>query len=230
MSRLFLLRLCLDGLAAALLLFALSYWWLGNLAHEAAGAVLFALLAAHNIFNRRWYGRPSSAGPAPSQRFNVVLTFVLLAIMLALLVTSVMISQAIPAVMPFQGSFSARQIHACVAYWALVIVSVHIGLRWPMVMVATCQLLGIRTASLPRVIALRAMAAILAACGIWSGFELGLPDKLLMRMTLDWWDFENDAAGFFMRCVAVSALFVSASYYGVARWRRRPRGLPRVTR
>ena len=53
---LFLFRLFLDFLAVGLLLAALAYDWLGNAAHEVIGTVLFLLLIAHGIFNRRWYG------------------------------------------------------------------------------------------------------------------------------------------------------------------------------
>ena len=56
MSPLFLFRLALDFLAVSLLLAAYAYNWLGNAAHEVIGTVMFALLIAHNIFNRRWYG------------------------------------------------------------------------------------------------------------------------------------------------------------------------------
>ena len=41
MSRVFLMRLGFDLVAAALLLFCLSYWWLGNVTHEVAGTALF---------------------------------------------------------------------------------------------------------------------------------------------------------------------------------------------
>ena len=56
MSRLFLSRLWLDGLTAALLLLGFAYWWLGNAVHELAGTAMFLLLFAHNLFNRRWWG------------------------------------------------------------------------------------------------------------------------------------------------------------------------------
>ena len=48
LSRVFVLRLALDGLAAAALVFAFAYHWQGNLAHEAAGLGIFLLLCMHN--------------------------------------------------------------------------------------------------------------------------------------------------------------------------------------
>ena len=108
-----------------------------------------------------------------------------------------------------------RQIHTLAAYWALVIVAIHLGLRWPMLMSFARTLFGIRKPSTTRTIALRVIAVGLAIHGIWSSYELGLGTKLAMRMTLDWWNFEESVAGFFIHCIAVAGLAIAATYYGL---------------
>lgn len=222
MNRVFLFRLMLDGLAAGLLLLGLSYWWLGNTAHEVAGTAMFLLLIVHNAFNRRWYGKLAKARPEPRNLFNISVTFALLAVMLALLVTSLLISEALPPILPIQGGFTARQIHTLAAYWALMIVSIHLGLRWPMIIGVARHSLGIGKASVARTVLLRCTVFLLALHGAWSAWQIGLGAKLSMQMTLDWWDFGSSVLGFFVHCIAVSALVVSAAYYGgnIAKRRR----------
>lgn len=213
MNHIFLLRLALDGLALCLLLVGLAYWWLGNLVHELVGTGMFLLLIVHNVFNRRWYGTISKARREPRVRLNTWLTLALALVMLTLLITSVLISKALSGIMsPFAG-FTVRQIHTVAAYWVLVIVSIHLGFRWALIMGVTRGLLGIKAPSAIRTQALRGAAAALAIHGVWSAFELGLGTKLSMRMTLDWWNFEESVAGFFVHCFAVSALCISATYY-----------------
>lgn len=214
MNRTFLIRLLLDSLAAGLLLLGLSYWWLGNTVHEVAGTALFLLLIAHNVFNRRWYGRLRKTRREPRSLFNVGVTLGLLTAMLMLLVTSILISEALSPILPIQGGFTARQIHTLAAYWALLIVSIHLGLRWPLIMGVARQLLGIRTVSAARAGLLRCTALAVAIHGAWSAWQLGLGTKLSMQMTLDWWDFEASALGFFVHCIAVSGLIISVTYYG----------------
>jgi hypothetical protein len=215
-------RLLLDALAAGLLLLGLSYWWLGNTVHEIVGTAMFLLLMLHNVFNRRWYGRLAAAGREPRSLFNIGVTMGLLAVMLVLLGTSILISEALSPILPIQGGFTARQIHTLAAYWALIIVSIHLGLRWPMIMGVARHVCGIRQASASRVLLLRCLALLIVFHGAWSGWRLGLGTRLSMQMTLDWWDFEASALGFFVHCVAVSGAVIAAVHYAgrFAGWRR----------
>ncbi len=139
----------------------------------------------------------------------------LLIAMLALLVTSVLISNALSGFMSAYGGFTVRQIHTLAAYWVLVIVSIHLGLRWPMIMGVARNLLGISKASAVRTLALRAAAVVIAIHGVWSSFELGLGTKLAMQVTLDWWNFEESVLGFFVHCIAIAGLYMALTYYAV---------------
>jgi hypothetical protein len=230
MSRLFLSRLWLDGLAAALLLLGLAYWWLGNGVHEVAGTAMFLLLIAHNIFNRRWYGGLGRTRRDPRSVLNVGVTLALLIAMVVLLVTGVLISNALSAFLPPWGGFTVVQIHTLAAYWVLVIVAIHLGLRWPMLIGVARTLLGISRPNALRTLALRLIAAMIAAHGIWSFSALSIGTKLSMRMSLDWWNFEESVAGFFIHRMAITGLVMVTTYYGLKLVQSvRGRGLPAVT-
>lgn len=209
------MRLAFDLVAAALLVFGLSYWWLGNVAHEIAGTAMFLLLLLHNVFNRRFYGRIAKTRRDTRALFNVVATVALLVAMLTLLVTSVLISNALSGLLSAFGGFTVRQIHVLAAYWALVCVAVHLGLRWPLIMDMSREASGLSRPSLARTWVLRLIAAALAAHGVWSSFQLGLGGKLTMQVSLDWWNFDESVAGFFIHCLGIAALYVALSYYGV---------------
>jgi Na+/proline symporter len=211
----FLMRLAFDLVAAGLLLLGLAYWWLGNAVHELAGTGMFLLVMVHNVFNRRWYGRISKEKRHGRGLFNVGLTLLLLIAMLALLVTSVLISNTLSGFMSAYGGFTVRQIHTLAAYWVLVIVSVHLGLRWPMIIGVARNLFGISKASATRTLTLRATAIVIAIHGVWSSFELGLGTKLAMQTTLDWWNFEEAVLGFFIHCIAITGLYITLTYYGM---------------
>jgi hypothetical protein len=139
----------------------------------------------------------------------------LLLAMLTLVATSILISHALAPLLPAWGGFTAKQLHAFAAYWVLIIVAIHLGLRWPMLMGFARNLLGIRQPNVARTVLLRLAAFGVLIHGIWSAGELGLASKLSMQMTLDWWNFEEAAAGFFVHCVAVIGGIITATYYGV---------------
>jgi hypothetical protein len=213
MSRVFLMRLGFDLVAAALLLFCLSYWWLGNVTHEVAGTALFLLLILHNLFNRRWYANAASKGRQRRGLVNLTATVLLLASMLVLLVTSVLISNALSSVMSTYGGFTVRQIHNAASYWAVILVSIHLGLRWPMLMGVARGLCGIAGPKKGRTLILRIATALVVTYGLWSSRAQALGTKLSMQMTLDWWNFEDSVAGFFLHWLAIAGLFITLTYY-----------------
>ena len=223
MSPIFLMRLVFDLIAVGLLLFAFSYWWLGNVAHELAGIGLFVLIVVHTVFNRRWYGTIPKARREARGLFNIVVTFLLVLAMVGLLVTSVLISNALSGVMSPYAGFTMRQIHTLAAYWVLVIVSVHLGLRWPMLMGVARKLARISQPDGTRTLTLRVVTAAIALHGVWSSFELAIGTRLSMGMTLDWWNFEESVAGFFIHCLAIIGLYIALTYYAM-QWLRRRKG------
>lgn len=213
MTPLFGLRLCLDLLAAGLLVFGLSYWWLGDTAHQLAGTVMFGLLTVHNLFNRRWWGRAAQDRRRPEAAFGIAATLVLALAAAALLATSAMITTALPDWMSPGPGFTARQVHVLAAYWVFAAVSVHLGLRWPVIMAVARRVLGFARANPKRTAALRLAAFCIAAQGVRSFSVLGIGGRLAMRMSLDWWNFEEAALPFFLHCAAAAGLLVAASYY-----------------
>ena len=220
MNPVFLLRLVLDLAAAGLLLFAFAYYWQGNTAHELAGTGMFVLLVVHNIFHRRWFAALAKGPRQRRGRFNIALTLVLLAGMLALLGTSLVISETLFAALRLADDFTARQIHAGIAYWLLVIVAIHLGLRWPLLMAVTSKLLGIKKPTAVRTAVLRLVAIGIAVQGVYSAGALNLRSRLLFQMSLDWWNFEESVAGFFGHCSAFAGLCMFVTYYAV-QWQLR---------
>jgi len=215
LSKIFRLRLVLDLIAFSLLLFGFSYWWLSNLSHEIAGTAFFVLLIAHNVFNRRWYGTVGKQAREARGLVSVISTGVLLTAMVALFVTSILISNALSGIFSANGGFTVRQIHTLAAYWALVAVAVHLGLRWPMLMGVARNLCGIKRQSGLRTVVLRIVAAAISLQGIQSSVELAIGGKLTMQMSLDWWNFEESVVGFFLHCLAIMGLYAALTYYAM---------------
>lgn len=227
MNPIFTLRLVLDGIAVGLLLFAFSYHWLGNASHELAGIGMFMLLVVHNLFHRRWFSTLSTSGRARRGGFNLALTGVLLAGMLALLASSLVISETLFAGLRMDDDFTARQVHAGIAYWLLIIVAIHLGLRWPMLMAVGRNLFGIEGTHVMRSVLFRSIAIAVAVQGLCSMVTLNLHDRLLFRISLDWWNFEESAVAFFGHCLAIVGFCVCATYHAMhwrARWRQRAAG------
>ncbi len=214
MSPVFLLRLGLDCLALGLFMAAMAYWWMDNRTHEVIGTGMFALLVLHNGFNRRWYGGIRRTRRQAKPIATVGLNLTLVAAMVTLLITSVLISQSLFGCLAIGGP-DARDMHILSAYWTLIVVTLHLGLHWSVVMNVVRNMAGIRKYRLLRTMLLRFIAAGIAACGVYSSFELDIGSRLLLIPTMQFWDFNADTAGFFLRIGSIAGLYVAIGHYGV---------------
>lgn len=208
----FSLRLVLDLVAVSLLLVSLAYDWLGNAVHEVIGMVMFLLLVSHNIFNRRWYGTVAKRTRAPRTMLTRTINISLLVTMLALLVTSVLISREVLAFLPGTSTFTARQIHTAFGYLALLIAAIHLGLHWTMLVGFVRSRLRITSLGNRGKNALRTLAAAIAAYGIHSLFALNIGAKLLMQPTMEFWDFEAATPAFFSHLIGIVGLLAVCSH------------------
>ena len=213
MSLTFHLRLLLDLIAAGLLVVGLAYYWLDNLSHELIGTAIFVLIISHNVFNRRWYGSVSRARRGVQGGINILTIVMLLVAIVSLLVTSLMISQSVFGFLRLNGGYTARQIHILAAYWAMVIMSVHVGLRWSMIMGVMRNLFGITARSRVRTIVLHAAAFVVVAYGIYSANVIGLGAKLTATVTMDYWDFTVATLPFFIHLGSIMGMCGLASHY-----------------
>jgi hypothetical protein len=213
-SPVFLLRLTLDFVALGLFVGAMAYWLLDNRSHELIGTGMALLLVLHTIFNRRWYGGLPQTRRKPRPLLTVVLNLTLLATMVTLLTSSVLISQSLFSSLAFGGA-KARDIHILAAYWAMILVSIHLGMHWSMLMRLARGVAGIDKPDLARTIVLRTFAFAAALSGVQASFVLDIGSRLLLIPTLQMWDFNDDTLGFFLLHGAIVALYVCLGHYAM---------------
>lgn len=221
MSNVFRLRLFLDFLAICLVIACLAYWWLDNLSHELFGTALFTLVFIHNVFNRLWYGTASKGRRDAARIFNILTVVCLALAMLIMLVTSLLISRDVFHFMALDGAFAIREIHMFAGYWLLLIIAVHLGTRWAVVMAFFRGTLGIQEPSLFRALLARMIAIAIAAWGVKSSLEMAFGSKLMLTYTLDMWDFTESTLGFFLNYGSIVGLYASLTHYGLAGVRKR---------
>lgn len=226
MNRTFLLRLIFDFAAAGLLLIGLAYYWLDNAVHEIVGMGMFLLIIVHNVFNRRWYKTIPRSRHEARGAVNSATILLLAATMVVLLVTSLMISRTVFSFLPLGGGFTTRQIHIFVAWWALIIVSLHLGMRWSMLMNLARNLCGLKGTSTLRTAVLRVITAAVAIQGIRSSFELGIGSKLTAQISIYFWDFNESTVGFFLHVAAIAGLYMAVAHYTMTWLQSRKRKAP----
>jgi amino acid permease len=221
----FRIRLLLDFLAVALIIACLAYWWLDNLSHELFGTALLVLVIVHNVFNRRWYGTVTKRRMDATRIVNLVTIFCLAIGMTVMLMTSLLVSRDLFPFTALSGAFAVREIHMFAGYWVLLIIAIHLGTRWEVVMNAVRTTFGIKTPNAIRAWSARVVVLVVAAWGIQSFSEVAFGSKLMLTYSLDMWDFNESTLGFFLNYGSIVGLFAAVTHYGLCslRWIRSAR-------
>ncbi|POO53825.1 DUF4405 domain-containing protein [Agrobacterium rosae] len=212
---LFRVRILLDFLAIILIIACLAYWWLDNLTHELFGTALFALVIVHNVFNRRWYGGVTKRRMDAARLVNLI-TIACLAIgMTALLVTSFLISRDLFPFTALSGAFAIREIHMFAGYWILLIIALHLGTRWGVVMNVFRSTFGLKQPSIVRAWSARILALAVSIWGVISFSEMAFGEKLMLTYSLDMWAFNESTIGFFLNYASIVGLFATTTHYSL---------------
>lgn len=207
------IRLAIDLTAMLLLLFALAYRIIGDVPHEWIGvAVILLLSVVHNGIGWRWY-RGLFKGKYDSRRIlNTLVNFLLLLTLVTLVISGILLSRTVFAFLGFNGGMGVRQIHSFAAYWGLIVIAVHVGMHWEMIMSAARRMAKITEASRIRTSVLRIVTALIVAYGIYASFDRQMGAKLFLGYSFDFWDPDRPAVLFFTSNLAIMGLYVCVTH------------------
>ena len=125
----------LDILMTAALLFLMGYQFWGESVHEWIGAGMIVLFIAHQVCNLNWYKNLFRGRYTPMRILQCMINILTLTAMLALIYSGITMSRRVFAFLPIRGGMAlARRLHILGSYWGYVLMSLHLGLHWGMVL------------------------------------------------------------------------------------------------
>ena len=212
MNRKFILKIIIDVCMTVCLLFLMPYSLLGETLHEWLGIVMFVLFVTHHVLNRKWMAAVTKGKYTPFRIVQTLIVFVMLVLMLGSMVSGVLLSNHIFRAVRIAGiSMAARQVHMFCAYFGMVVMSVHLGLHWNMVVNMTGKLFLYPSAK--RTWIARAIAILLAGYGVYAGHKRQIGAYLLMKMHFVFYDYTENVLFFVFDYMAVMAFIVFITYY-----------------
>lgn len=129
------LKIVIDLAMTAALLFLMGYQFWSDTAHEWAGAGMFVLFIAHHILNRGWYKALFKGKYTPARCFQLAVSLLLLLAMLGLMVSGILLSRHVFDFLNISGGTAfGRLLHIVCVHWGFVLMAMHLGLHWNMVM------------------------------------------------------------------------------------------------
>lgn len=208
------IKIGIDLWMTVLLLLLMAYQVTGQELHEWFGAGMLVLFLVHNILNRKWYSSLFKGKYRLLRVIQTIVNFSVLITMLCLGFSGIVMSHHVFAALSLHGPMAtARMMHLSSSYLGFVLMSVHLGLHWSMVLGMCRKLAGGREK--PRVVLwiLRAAAALIAVYGLYLFGRKNIASYIFLRQQFVFFDFEQSAAAVFAEYVVMMGFWVFAAYY-----------------
>lgn len=213
-NRKLILRMTMDLLMTVCLLGLMSFMLTGQQYHEWIGAATLVLFIVHHILNLPWIFQSGRGRYTPYRVVQSLVVVLVFFSILGCMVSGIVMSQYVFAFLPIQGGMSlARLAHMVCVYWSFVLMSLHLGLHWNMILGMVRKAIGTPAPSRIRTLVLRLMAAAVAAYGIYAFLKHRLVDYLFLRTMFVFFDYEQPPLQFLAEYLAMMGLFVLFAYY-----------------
>ena len=128
-------RMIIDIMLTVILLLQMAYMLVGEELHEWFGVGMFLLFIIHLYLNRKWIQSIFKGRYTFLRGFQSIINLCVFICMIMLMISGIVLSKYVFAFLPITGGMSiARIIHMCSSYWGFLLMSIHLGLHWSMMM------------------------------------------------------------------------------------------------
>lgn len=201
-------RRIIDLLMTVLLFLLMAYHYFGDELHEIMGTLMFVLFIIHHILNRFWFKGLKKGIYSKMRIWITAIDFLLLADMLALMVSGISMSRHIFDFLPirFETAF-VQSMHMVASYGGFLLMGLHIGIHLDRIIRA----IPVKNRCVLWV--LRGLALINAIYGITAVIRRDFLDYITLKSHFAFFDYEEPWILFFGDYAAITGMMVFVSYY-----------------
>lgn len=215
------IKMGIDVLMTVLLLLLMAYQITGQELHEWFGVGMLVLFLLHNILNIRWYGNLFKGKYALLRVTQVIINFSVLASMLCLGFSGIVMSRHVFAELPIHGPMAtARKMHLAASYWGFVLMSIHLGFHWSMILGMFRRLWDGKKMPVVSVWLMRFIAVFIAGYGAYCFHKENIVSYMFLKQEFVFFNFEQSAVSVFAEYISMMGFWVFVSFYAVKGIRR----------
>lgn len=190
----------------------MAYSLVGEAAHEWLGMAMLVLFILHHALNFKWLKNVRNGRYSGFRVLQNVLAALILLTMLGSMASGILMSRHVFGAVRFHAGDWTQSVHLFCAYWGFVLMSLHLGLHWTMILGMLRRLC--KTVHSPRrTLILRCIAGVISGCGIVFFVRNRLTDYLFLRTHFVMLDWNVTLTSFLLQYLCMMGLFVCAGYY-----------------
>ncbi len=203
------IKIAVDVFMTLALLFLMGYAFWGDVAHEWAGAGMFLLFLLHHILNGNWYKSLFKGGYTPLRVFRLIVDVLVFLAMIGLMVSGIMLSNYVFSFLNIRGGMSfARLLHMAASHWGFVLMALHLGLHWSMLLGMAGKVMKVRQTSRLRKVLLSIVGAGIAVYGLMVFIRRDLLTYMLLKTQFVFLDFSEPIPLFYLDYLAMMGAFI----------------------
>lgn len=205
-------KIVIDILMTVLLLLLMAYSLVEEKAHEWLGIGMFVLFILHHVLNHNWCRNLLKGKYMPFRILQTVLVILALVSMLGSMVSGIVLSRYVLSFLHITGGQSwARTLHMLCAYWGFVIISLHIGLHWNIMMNMAKKMF--HKSSVIQLWIVRAVGLLIAGYGVYAFAKRQIGSYMFLVNQFVFFDYEEPLIRFLLDYISVMVLFAALGYY-----------------
>lgn len=198
----------LDVALSVMLLFLMAVQVTGDKAHEWLGMAMLVGIVAHNVLNMAWYAALFRGRYTMLRASRTLVNILLLVAMSVTMASGIMLNNYVLPLPVGRMVAVAQEMHLAGSSWSFVLMSIHIGLHWGIVV----GLVGKKTRRGAFVL-LRLLAAGVAAYGGYAFVRAGIVAYMTLRASFAFIDYDRPSLLVLGDHVAMMSFWVFLSYY-----------------
>lgn len=215
------IKVIIDLFITILLLLLMAFQITGQEFHEWFGAGMLVLFLVHNILNFKWYRSLFKGKYSIIRVMRMIVNFAVLLSIMCLAYSGMVLSHYVFDFVSVRGQMAlARQMHMAASYWGFVLMSVHLGFHWGMIVGMAGKLVRGRKIPKSLLLILRLIAVAVAGYGAVCFYKADIVSYLFLKNQFAFFDFEQTVVSVFSEYIAMMGLWVFIGYYSMKgmRW------------
>lgn len=205
------IKICVDLLMTVLLFCLMAYQIIGQELHEWFGAGMLVLFLLHNALNIKWYGHLFKGKYTPLRIIQTIVNLGVLTTMLCLGFSGIVLSRHVFSFVQGGPMATARTMHLAASYWGFVLMSLHAGLHWGMILGMARKLE--KKKSQIFVWILRLVALAIAGYGLFCFISADIPSYMFLKNQFVFFNFEQSAASVFAEYAVMMGFWIFTGHY-----------------
>lgn len=202
----------LDIVMSIILIFLMAYQLIGESNHEWLGIGMFLLSIIHQIFNWRWYKNLFRGTYKANRLCSTIINILIFIIMILMAISGMIMSKYVFVKFNFDGVTWARTLHLVLSYWGFVLMAIHIGFHWHMILNTLKRKLHLSNykylSTLPKIIILS-----IILFGLYALNKRQLLSYMFLKSRFVFYDFNEPIFYFIFDFLMIFALFIYLGYF-----------------